>query len=1162
MRRCYILAGAVVVCLLCGLGLQAQQSDSSASDKTNLSTSSQPAAGTVPRLIKFTGAVKDLTGKVPTGVVGLTFSLYELPEGGSPLWVETQSLTLDSLGHYTALLGANSLEGLPLDLFTSGKALWVGVQPQLPGQPEQPRVLLVAVPYSLKSSDADTLGGLPASAYLLSANANIVEGVTLPGPIPPPGSGAPPTSAAITGGGTANYAAMFTGPAMIGNSVIYNSLGGFVGIGTTLPAATLDVNGTGNFTGALRGTTATLSGALTAAGTELPATGTATATQGFASNPMDLLASSFNSGTSAAVPQLFRWNAEPAGNNTASPSGTLNLLYLSGAGTPAETGLSIASNGQITFASGQTFPGAGGGTFTGVTAGTDLTGGGTSGTVTLNLDTTKVPTLAASSNIFTGSITASSFFGDGSHLTGISAGGTITGVTAGTGLTGGGTSGNVSLAVNEGVVAFQSDLTTGINAAESYAGSAASTAQTNAVSTAEGYANSTFLPLVGGTLTGTLNLPANGLQVGTNQIVTSGGNVGIGGTPGAMNLMEINGTIAEVPYGANLMMIDGTAQSSSAAQAYSKGLVVNPTFNVTQGYANYLTTIEADPGTIVGLNVAHSVVTFHANGQPTTGHECSVAFGVNVPNQNTSLCNGTYGFYQNGNAQYNFFNSNVGIGTPFPGQMLEVVGNIKVDGTGHGLTFADGTTQTTAAVGGSGTLTGVTAGTDLTGGGTTGTVTLNLDTTKVPTLAASSNTFAGSITASSFSGVGSGLTSVNAALLGGVAASAFQPAGSYATLGANTFTGNQSVSGTVTATSLISPAFNSGSPGTALAINAANGTGNGGGLTITAGNAGSSNGGAGGNLTLTAGGAMAYGGTGYYNQGSGGSVNILAGGGFNGFGGSVLIESGGNSNWSLTSNGFTKVSLIGQNLLTSDGAEIDVEGAHNGSSSNAPLSYGGNVKITAGNGNGGLSGGNITLTPGTGTPNGAVYMGGVSGVNIGSGSSVLINASGQLGTVSSSRRYKEDIHDMGAASDGLLRLRPVTFRYKKAYDDGSKPVQYGLIAEEVNEVYPDLVVRNKDGQVETVQYYKLDAMLLNEVQKLAKAHAADQSRIAELQAQTEKLQSQVAEQQKQIAAHNQERDNERSELAQLRAELERLAAVVRTSNATVIQASAPTPSFR
>ena len=96
---------------------------------------------------------------------------------------------------------------------------------------------------------------------------------------------------------------------------------------------------------------------------------------------------------------------------------------------------------------------------------------------------------------------------------------------------------------------------------------------------------------------------------------------------------------------------------------------------------------------------------------------------------------------------------------------------------------------------------------------------------------------------------------------------------------------------------------------------------------------------------------------------------------------------------------------------------------------------------------------------------------------------VVIDSNGNLGTISSSRRYKEDIRDMGDASSGLMSLRPVTFRYKKPFDDGSKPVQYGLIAEEVAEVYPDLVTRNADGQVETVKYQLLDSMLLNEVQK-------------------------------------------------------------------------------
>jgi len=154
----------------------------------------------------------------------------------------------------------------------------------------------------------------------------------------------------------------------------------------------------------------------------------------------------------------------------------------------------------------------------------------------------------------------------------------------------------------------------------------------------------------------------------------------------------------------------------------------------------------------------------------------------------------------------------------------------------------------------------------------------------------------------------------------------------------------------------------------------------------------------------------------------------------------------------------------------------------------------------------------------------ATYIAGISGVttSLNNAVSVLIDSNGNLGTISSSRRYKEDIHDMGAASNGLLRLRPVTFRYKKPYADGSKPIQYGLVAEEVADVYPDLVVRGKDGEVETVQYYKLDAMLLNEIQKLAKEHTADQAEMQKLgeahaadQAENAKLESQVAEQRKQ-----------------------------------------------
>jgi trimeric autotransporter adhesin len=115
------------------------------------------------------------------------------------------------------------------------------------------------------------------------------------------------------------------------------------------------------------------------------------------------------------------------------------------------------------------------------------------------------------------------------------------------------------------------------------------------------------------------------------------------------------------------------------------------------------------------------------------------------------------------------------------------------------------------------------------------------------------------------------------------------------------------------------------------------------------------------------------------------------------------------------------------------------------------------------------------------------FVAGVFGVTTGDADAVavFVDSNGQLGTTASSQRFKEDIQNMGNASSDLLSLRPVTFRYKQAYRDGSKPLDYGLIAEEVAAVYPDLVVRDKDGQIETVKYQKLAPMLLNELQKQA-----------------------------------------------------------------------------
>jgi hypothetical protein len=343
----------------------------------------------VPRLVNFSGRATDIQGKVVSGVAGVTFAIYRDQYEGSPLWMETQSVNTDGKGLYTAQLGATRTEGLPLDLFSSGEARWLAVR--INGGEEQPRVLLLSVPYALKAADAETIGGLPPSAFVLASSAKGIAGTTSTVVTMASPSALPP-SGAITGTGTVSFVPLWDSTSDIVSSALFQTGSGTtakVGINTNAPSASLDVAGTANVRGQLT----------------MPSAGIATAAGGKKSQPIELRASSFNSGSAAAVAQNFVWEAEPAANNTAAPSGTLNLLFASGTTAPAETGLKINNKGLITFAAGQTFPGGGGGGgITGVTAGTDLTGGGTTGTVTLNLDTTKVPQLATANN-FTGNQT-------------------------------------------------------------------------------------------------------------------------------------------------------------------------------------------------------------------------------------------------------------------------------------------------------------------------------------------------------------------------------------------------------------------------------------------------------------------------------------------------------------------------------------------------------------------------------------------------------------------------------------------------------------------------------------------------------------------------------------------------------------------------------------
>lgn len=164
------------------------------------------------------------------------------------------------------------------------------------------------------------------------------------------------------------------------------------------------------------------------------------------------------------------------------------------------------------------------------------------------------------------------------------------------------------------------------------------------------------------------------------------------------------------------------------------------------------------------------------------------------------------------------------------------------------------------------------------------------------------------------------------------------------------------------------------------------------------------------------------------------------------------------------------------------------------------------------------------------TTQGATYIGGIYGKSVsstttGGGVAVFVDSTGKLGTVKSSARYKEAIKPMAKASEAILQLEPVTFRYKQDLDPNGAP-QFGLIAEQVEKIDPDLVVRDEDGKVSTVRYEAVNAMLLNEflkehrkVQSLEEKVAREETDFeSKLSQHEEALRSQVDQQQKQIEA--------------------------------------------
>lgn len=228
------------------------------------------------------------------------------------------------------------------------------------------------------------------------------------------------------------------------------------------------------------------------------------------------------------------------------------------------------------------------------------------------------------------------------------------------------------------------------------------------------------------------------------------------------------------------------------------------------------------------------------------------------------------------------------------------------------------------------------------------------------------------------------------------------------------------------------------------------------------------------------------------------------------------------SNTSGTENTAVGASALGANTQGTGNTAIGLQallanttGVYNiaiGTNAGSNLTTGHN-NITIGNA--GVAGDMHTLRLGSAQTR--AFVAGIRGVttDVGDAIPVVIDSAGQLGTISSSRRVKEDIADMGAASSVLMKLRPVTFHYKA---DANRMMQYGLIAEEVNEIAPNLVARHAGGEVETVYYQHLVPMLLNEYQKQQRLIAAQAAQLAE---QAERV-ALVERQAQEIAALKQE----------------------------------------
>ncbi|HKV95668.1 MAG TPA: hypothetical protein VJW20_24195 [Candidatus Angelobacter sp.] len=210
--------------------------------------SAQPgsvAKDAVPRMVKFSGTLVDGAGRPISGTVPAMFSIYAQQQDEQPLWMESQIVTADASGEFTVLLGASTTEGLPLDQFQANHAQWLGFHAE--GQLEQPRVLLVSAPYALKAADAESLNGLPATAFVQWKDLQSPLATEQASSATPAKSLSTtpitPTTTTTTTDPT-NFIPKYVDATTFVQSALFDA-GGKVGINTQTPVAVLHITGDG-----------------------------------------------------------------------------------------------------------------------------------------------------------------------------------------------------------------------------------------------------------------------------------------------------------------------------------------------------------------------------------------------------------------------------------------------------------------------------------------------------------------------------------------------------------------------------------------------------------------------------------------------------------------------------------------------------------------------------------------------------------------------------------------------------------------------------------------------------------------------------------------------------------------------------------------------------